>query len=179
MSAITVAVGRCRSVYGTFTRPNDTTTYAIGDVISDSTSASTVLTFSNAVPQSGGSSILQQVTMVVGEYQTTKLSADLFLFDTAPASYGVDNAAFTPTDAELLRAVAVVTLDGTATSPLQIHGGDLTAGATGNCIIEASDLGIPVTALNTDNAIYGVLVARNAYVPAAVCPFYIRLRIID
>ena len=165
--------GKVNISRASFTRPNDTTTYAAGDVMADSTSAATILTFDSAAAYVGGSGIIQAVTGIDGAYQALGLAADLFLFDTAPASYGNDNAAFTPTDAELLRAIGVATFSATGWS-----GGDLTSGATGNAI-QSVIVSLPFKCKVDRSKLYGILVARNAYVPIAQSPFYFNLHVLQ
>lgn len=178
MGQVTEVRGRSHTVNGSVTRPNDTTAYAIGDVICNSTSAPTIITFSRACVEQGGSGVIAHASLIDSAYQSTKLSADLFLFDTT-VTMDNDNATFTPTDAELATCVGVITFDGTATSPLQIHGGDLTAGAGGNAIIEAPNLAIPFNCVAGSNSLFGVLVARNAYTPVAQESFTVRLHVVD
>lgn len=170
MQAIEV-FNRGRVVSASFTRPADTTTYASGDVVCNSTSAPVPLTFARAtVTQGPKSSTIKQVIVVDSANQTTKLDGELWLFDTTVALDN-DNAAFTPTDAELATLLGVVALG----TPFV---GDATSGAGGNAVYVKS-VSIPVETKAADNAIYGVLVARNAYVPVSAESFTIRLGIED
>lgn len=165
--------GKGRVISASFTRPNDTTAYASGDVICNSTSAPVVLTFPRAtVTQGPKFSIIAQAILVDSANQATKLaSPELWLFDTAPTADN-DNAVFTPTDAELANLLGVIVFD-------TAFVGDATAGAGGNAIFRVPSLSIPVFTKAEDNAIYGVLVARNAYVPVAQESFTIKLGILD
>lgn len=165
-----------RSVW--FTRPNDTTAYATGEVISDSTAVSKIMFFSECARKGRGSGAINQVMLIDGASQATKLSADLFLFRRPVDSYGVDNAAFTPTDEELGSLVAVVSLDGTTAANLKQ--GDATSGVGGNVVIVNTSLSIPFECAATpwgDDALFGVLVARNAYTPVASETFRVILSI--
>lgn len=143
------------------TRPNDTNTYAAGDVITNSTSAgsATAFTFSNVVRKAGGSGTIVAASLLDSANQTLKLLADLWLFHTLPGLDG-DNAAFTPTDAEMDNVVAVL--------PFSAYFvGDATSGAGGNVRLIWSDIPRPFTCASGVRDLYGVLVARNAYVPVA------------
>ena len=173
---IVKSIGRARFVQANFTRPNDTNAYAAGDVIADSTSAATIITLEGAVKGDGESSIILTAKLISSANQATKLDARLWLFDTAPSSYGNDNAAFTPTDAEMRTVLAVIAFPSTAWI-----GGDATSGAGGNAMCEAQGLWLPIAtaARATGNSIYAVLEARNAYTPVAQERFDLRLGLVD
>ena len=132
-----------------FTRPANTTAYATGDVITDSTSASTILEFTNAGDQNSQFIELSNVVL------TTSKSAgapglNLWLFDTEPAVPN-DNAAMTLTDAENNTVVAVIPLSNKYTATLNgiVNGGDLTT----------------MVRLGASESLYGILVATGAYTP--------------
>jgi len=165
--------GKVNISEATFTRENDTTTYTAGDVMAASTTAAVALVFEASAYQSGGSGIIQSATIIDGAYQALGLAADLFLFNAEPASFGNDNAAFTPTDAELQTLVGIVKFTSTDWS-----GGNLTSGATGNAV-QLVTASIPFKCANDRSKLYGVLVARNAYIPIASSPFFIRLHILQ
>lgn len=65
-----------------------------------------IMTFANAVGVSGGTGILQAVTIVDLSQQMPAL--DLVLFDRTIAGTVTDNAAFDPTDADLANVIGVV-----------------------------------------------------------------------
>lgn len=164
--------GKGRVISASFTRPNDTTAYASGDVICNSTSAPVVLTFPRAtVTQGPKFSIIAQAMLVDSANQATKLDSELWLFDTAPAIDN-DNAAFTPTDAECANLIGIIPFN-------TFYVGDATAGAGGNVVFREANLTIPVETKASDNAIYGVLVARSNYTPVAQESFTIKLGILD
>lgn len=91
------------------TRPADTTAYAVGDALSDSTSAPTVggFTFANAVRASGKSCILSDIIITSSSSAATALQGEIYIFDTAVTAVN-DNAAFGVTDAEIKTLVAKV-----------------------------------------------------------------------
>lgn len=162
------------SSYADITRPANTTTYAAADVIAESASAAEASVFTRCSatgsPSRGG--VIRSVTITSSNDQTTKLNSDLFLFSAAPVTFGNDNTAFAPTDAEMLTCVAAVHLDGTAA-------GNSFTGLTssGNWIGVFGGLGLAFECAENDNNLYGVLVARNAYVPISAEVFRIRLGI--
>ena len=158
-----------RTIKATFTRPNDTTAYAAGDVVCNSTSAPVIMTFSGAVNTDFQMGIIAQATLVDSSNVATKLDAELWLFDTT-ITMDNDNAAFTPTDAELLTLVGIVPF---STAYWKV--GD----SSSNAVCHVQGLSIPFNVVHASNALYGVLVARNAYVPTAQEVFTVRLHIID
>lgn len=149
---------RFKTVTASVTRPSDTNAYAIGDVIANDTPA--VLEFANAGRASGEAVRIVSATLISSAFVATGPSIDLMLFS-ATQTPDADNAAYTPTDAELLTLVGVIPfLTGNAKS------GDLTAGAGGNASNVLSNIQ-QVVNLPSGVSLYGVPVARNAYVPVA------------
>jgi hypothetical protein len=162
-----------RTVTASFTRPADVTAYASGDVVNDSTSAPTVLTFPRATKGSGEFSILQSATIITSANQATKPELQLFLFD-SPVTPDNDNAVFTPTDDELATLLHIISFPASA-----FVVGDATSGAGGNAVCNAQELQLPINTLMSGNAIYGVPVMRAAYTPVSGEVFTIRLGLID
>ena len=161
------------TVSGAFTRPANTTAYATGQVVS--TVAGAMIKFVAATKEEGGQAILQEVLIVDTASAATKPDLQLWLFDT-PIAAVADGAAFSPSNAELLTLVAVV--------PLPT--GSFVGGGAANSVCDVQNLGIPFNTLKgdgklvtADNALYGVLVVRNAYVPVSAETFTIRLKILD
>lgn len=149
------------------TRPNDTTTYASGEVVNESASAGTNWTFSNCARVAGGSGTIMKVHLDDSALQTLRFQGELWLFDAAPTADN-DNAVFTPTDAEQQTVVAVI--------PLGIqYAGDATSGAGGNCLVTSGVVNEPFKCAAGSTTLYGVLVVREAYIPVAQEVFNIRL----
>lgn len=152
-----------------FTRPANTTAYAAGDVVCDSTSAPTILTFSDIGRYNGDSGLIIGAHMVDSVNQAVKGDFDLLLFD-ATITMDNDNAAFTPTDAEMLDCIGVIkflasnAINGDAAANL-IYMAQLYNSIVYQCGSSLPDL-------------YGVLVARNAYTPASAEVFTIGLRVV-
>jgi len=151
------------------TRPTNTTAYAVGDVINESDSAGTGWVFSNTVRKNGSSGTIKRVYINDSANVATNLSAELFLFDTVPGVEN-DNVANTLTDAEMLTLVAVVPVS-------TARFGDVTSGAGGNALLESADVNIPFRCTGSSTTLFGVLIAKNAYVPVSAEIFTIRLLI--
>ena len=162
-----------RTISTSFTRPSDTTAYAAGDVVCNSTSAPVIMTFAGAVNTDFQMGVIAQATLIDSANQSTKLDAELWLFDTT-VTMDNDNAAFTPTDAECATLVGIVPF-----STAYWKSGDATAGAGGNAVCHVQGLSIPFNVVHASNALYGILVARNAYTPVSAESFTVRLHIID
>ena len=113
---------------GTLTRPANTTGYAAGDAVTDSTSAPTVFTIPGIGRENGKSGIITGARLILSSNPTTKGDFTLYIFDTTYTPDN-DNAAFTPTDAEMKTCLG--TIDFLATNVLP---GDATSGGGGNCI---------------------------------------------
>lgn len=145
-------------ISATLTRPNDTTAYAAGDAVSDSTSAPTVITFSSAARAAGKTGEIVRALMVDSANVATKGSFELWLFN-ASVTPDNDNAVFTPTDAELATCIGVI--------PFSLpYIGDATSGAGGNAIYIGT-LSEPIKFTSASGNLFGLVVVRNAYTPVA------------
>lgn len=157
--------GGLTRVTANFTRPSDTTAYAIGDVVCNSTSSPSVMTFSGMATANGRGGILRTVVLYLGTNPTTRPVYDLFLYRVAP-TIDNDNATFTPTDSEARECIGVV--------PLSVGVPGDTTGATTNSIYTAQvELAYVCDASST--SLYGVLVARNAVTPTSADTYYVDL----
>jgi hypothetical protein len=165
--------GVIHTVTSSFSRPNDTNTYAAGDVVCNSTASPAILKFPGAAKDQRGHGMIRGATLIDEANVATKADLQLWLFDTAPAAVN-DNAAFAPSDSELEACVGVIAFP-TGSFVIGLSG----SGASGNAVCDAQGLAIPFSTVINDNALYGVLVVRNAYVPIATEKFVIRLKIED
>lgn len=152
----------------TKTRPADTNVYAIDDTVSESTSAGTVWTFGNFARSNGLGGILQSAQLIISTAQALKLDAELWLFDTTPATTLNDNVAWAPTDAELKTVIAVL--------PFGASGWRT---GSGNGITEIKGLSDSIQCATAATSIFGVLRAKNAYIPTSAEDITIRLRCIQ
>jgi hypothetical protein len=135
------------------TRPADTTAYATGDAISNSTSAPTSggFTLTGAARKSGGSGIITDMTIASSNDPATRLSGEIFLFDQAVTNIN-DNAAFAVSDAEIKTCVGVV--------PFSLFD------AGNNGFAHITGLNILFTCVGSANLRFLVR-TRNAYTPAS------------
>jgi len=156
---------------GAITRSGNTTTYTANDVITDSGTPGTIVTFTGCARVNLGSGSIISAVLIDSGNETLKLDGDLFLFDTTVVMDN-DNAAWTPTDAELATSVGVISfIGGNARSGL--------AGTGGNSMYpNAIDAPISFVCLST-TLLFGIFVARNAYIPIDPEVFTFRLGIIQ
>lgn len=151
------------------TRPADTTAYAAGDAVTDSTSAPTVITFTNVAKANNGGGTIVSAELIDSANQSTKGIFELWVFDTTVTPDN-DNAVFTPTDAELATLVGIIPFDVS-------YVGDAQSGANGNAVYQANFLNLPFKAGAASRNLFGLLVVRNAYTPVSGEVFTIRLNV--
>ena len=164
-------VGKTIVVSSSVTRPADTTTYAAGDAVTNSTSAPVIITFTNCARANGGSGHIVNAALVDSANVATKGIFELWMFDTT-ATPDNDNAVFTPTDAECETLLAVI--------PFPVaYVGDATTGAGGNCMFPSLPLDIPFVCGGASRDLFGLLVVRNAYPPVSAEKFTARLWIVQ
>jgi hypothetical protein len=161
--------GKLAGITANFTRPNDTTAYAAGDAVTDSTSSPTKITFSNCARIANGTGRITGVHMVDSANQATKGVFELWVFDTSVTPDN-DNSAFTPTDTECGTLVGIVPLN-------VVYVGDATSGAGGNAVYYSGEIDRPFTCTGSTRDLYGLMVVRNAYTPVAQEVFTFRLQI--
>lgn len=129
----------------------DTTTYAINDALSNSTSAPTSggFTFTGAGRASGGSGIISDIIITSMANPALLLAGELWIFNQAVTNIN-DNAAFGITDGEIKTLVAIV--------PFTL------VDAGNNSYYHAQNLSIGYTCVGTANLRFLVRV-KNAYIP--------------
>jgi hypothetical protein len=151
-----------------FTRPADTATYAVGDAVNNSTSSPTIMTFANAVRQNAGGGVIQNVLLVMSTAATLVGDFDLMLFESS-ITMNNDNAAFSPRDADAKKCIAVIPLRGA------VDASKLGA----NVVYDTGPISRSFKAAAGTKSVFGVLVARNAYVPANAEEFTVRLLVLQ
>jgi len=155
--------GRTLVVAGTFTRPADTTAYAAGDAVNDSTSAPAAITFASCARATGGSGYITSAQLNKSTVTTTNAQFRLRLYANTPSSLANDNAASTRAWADrALRCIGYIDFT--------------TATAGADCAISTGTLNplmIPFVAVGT--SLYGKLEALAAYAPGNAEVFYITL----
>lgn len=149
------------------TRPADTATYAAGDVVANSTTAAVVLTCAGMARSNGLGGIIQNARLIFSAAPTLKLDSELYLFDTSPTIQN-DNVAWAPSTAEMGNLVAVIPFPAASFKV-----------GSGNGVIELQNLGLDFQCATASTSLFGILVARNAYVPASAEVFKLRLGVIQ
>lgn len=161
-----------RLVPANFTRPNDTTPYASGDLVADSTTAGSVTPLSWNVHRSPSGSIrINRVKVKKSGAVITNASFRLHLYASAPTVANGDNGAWSSIEAGYLGFVDVV-VDKAFSDASAGHG---TPVYTNVCQIDVKLPGTNDT--TTSKKIYGLLEARGAYTPAAQEVFTVSLEI--
>lgn len=135
-------------------RPNDTTAYAAGDVISDVTS-NDHYSWAAFSRENGWACTLKRAVITVSAAVATEPDLELWLFDTDIVEVA-DNLAFAVTDAEILTCIGIV----------KFPTADFIVGS-GNVICETDkNLNMQLKGLNSAT-LYGQLVVRNSYASTA------------
>ena len=161
-------IGAIANPSANFTRPNDTTAYAIGDLIANSTTAGSVtpMSFANVARVAAGAASIIKARLSKTGTGITGASFLLHLYGASPTVTNGDNGAWLSTQAatylggfEFGLANAKVFSDG-----VSING--------------ITQTGYPVTVdLASGTTIYGLLEARGAYAPTAQEVFTITLEV--
>ena len=110
---------------------------------------------------------LQSADLIISTAQTLKFDGELWLFDTAPVTTLNDNVAWAPIDAELKTVIAVLAFSNS-----------LWRSGSGNGITELKNLSDSYQCAAGSTSLFGVLRAKNAYVPTSAEDLTIRLRTI-
>lgn len=136
------------------TRPADTNIYAVGDAISNSTSAPTSggFTFTSAARANGKTVTLTDIIVVSSNPAANPLSGRLIIFDTAVTAVN-DNAALAITDAEALTVVADI--------PFALVVG------VNNSWVNVQNINVNITAAAGSSDLRFLVMATNAYTPAS------------
>lgn len=148
----TSTLGFPKSISVDVTRPADTTAYAAGDAISNSTTAPTTggFTLTGAARKSGGSGIITDVIVTSSNDPATRLSGEVFFFNQSVTNIN-DNSAFAVSDTEIKTCVGVV--------PFSLFD------AGNNGLAHLTGLNILFTCSGSADLRF-LLRARNAYTPA-------------
>jgi hypothetical protein len=147
------------------TRPADTTAYAAGDNLSDSTSApvSGGFTFTSAARASGGTGIITDMIIATSNPAATPLQGEVWIFDTSVTNIN-DNSAFAISDSEVKTVVAKIPFTMVAD--------------TNNSLAHVQNLNIGFTAVGSANLRFLVKV-KSAYTPISAEVITTRLKIIQ
>lgn len=147
-------------VAASLTRPADTTAYASGDLIANSTTAGSVvpLNFANASLSPTAASRVRRVKVVTSSTSVTNASFRVHLFCESPTVANGDNGAISFNKALKYLGQVDVTVAQAATD-----------GAVGQATCDM------VYRSDTNNKIYGLLEARAAYTPTSAEVFTVVL----
>lgn len=139
------------------TRPADTTAYTANDAWADSTSSPTTggFTLTSMARASGGSGVIDSVTITSTNDPATLLQGEIWLFDQAATAVN-DNAAFALSDSDVANLVGVI--------PFTLQ--TTVAGSGTNSYALVSGVGIGYTCSGSANLRYLIKV-KNAYTPAS------------
>lgn len=155
-------------IQATFTRPADTTAYAAGDLVANSTTAGSVipLSFTNAVRTTGDCLRIERVRVEKSGASLTNAAFRLHLFESSPTPTVGDNGVFN--NAGALAINNVLNHAGTFSVTMIWSGSD---GAMG--------IGVPTTGAGatvsptSGTTIFGLLEVTGAYTPASGEVFYV------
>lgn len=157
---------------GAITRPSDTTAYAAGDAISDSTSAPTAFFIDSIARINAGAGLITNVLLIDSAAQSTKADLELWLFGDSYTNNN-DNAAWAPSDTDMEKLIGIIKL---GINPIV---GNATSGAGGNCMYQwNADPGrgaLPFKCATGSKKIYFALIVRNGYTPVSAEKFTIKL----
>jgi hypothetical protein len=145
-----------------FTRPADTTAYASGDLVANSTTAGSVvpLTFNECNRGQGIHGHIRRVRLITSNTSTTNASFRLHLFYASPTVANGDNGAILFNNALKYIGQVDVTVGQTATD-----------GAAGSATTDM------MFNTNSGTTLYGLLEARAAYTPTSAEVFTAKLEI--
>jgi hypothetical protein len=148
---------------GSKTRPEDTTTYAAGDVIG--TAATHLITLTADQLREGGKGWIHKAQVISTASPATLATLELWLLKN-PIAAQADNAALAITDAETAQVIAAIALSNSRVGL-----------ASGNTVYESDGLiyGFELPAFVKN--ITAFLVVRNAYVPISAEVFTVNLSV--
>lgn len=149
-----------------FTRPSDTTAYASGDLVANSTTAGSVAPMQfTAARVAEGSFMVRKCRLWKSGTSITNSAFRLHLWTASPTPTNGDNGAFVATGS--------ATYIGALDIPSMIAFSD---GAAGNGVpLTGSELSVK---LSSGQVIYGLLEARGAYTPGNAESFAVVLEVI-
>lgn len=159
--------GRTAMASANFTRPADTTAYASGDLVANSTTAGSVtpmtLTIGRLSSGSGASGMIRRARLRKTGTSVTNASFRLHLYRSSPTVSNGDNGAWLTNNVADYVGALDITVDRAFTD-----------GASGN--------GTPITGSEINfshQTYYGLLEARAAYTPANAEVFTLELEVIQ
>lgn len=165
VSGAMVMVGLMVKATASFTRPADTTAYALGDVVSNSTSATTLMTFSGAGRSNANTGYITKARLLTSQ-ATNTASFRLWLWNANNPTVAVDNAAYVFTYADDSKLVGYIDFPACSTS----------AGSGTGSFTQITDTQrLAYVCAAADTALYGFLETRTAFTPANAQTFQVTL----
>jgi hypothetical protein len=169
-SAVTqpVQVGKSVIISANFTRPADTTAYALGDLVANSTTAGSVtpLSFSNVVRVNGVGALVRKAKLRTGNTTLSNASFRIHFYATTETLSVGDNTAIVLPDTANYRGTIDITFDKAFSD-----------GATGFGIPAVGDSILVNPASGT--SLFAIIEARAAYVPTSAQVFTVELEILQ
>lgn len=155
--------GRTLTVTASFTRPSDTTAYAAKDTVSNSTSATTLMTLTIGSVD-GGTGYITKARLTTDQ-STNTAQFRLHLYRVSTATVGNDNAANTLMWTDRTERVGYIDF-----APMATEG-------TGSDCAQSlnADLRLAFTCGASDSNLYGVLETITAWTPASGQNFHVAL----
>lgn len=167
MSFPVVTAGIIRRPTATFTRPSDTTAYASGDLVANSTTANQVAPLQFTVArESGGSGMIRRARIRKSGTSVTNAAFRLHLYNVSPTASNGDNGAWLTNQSIEYVGALDITCDRAFTDGA-IGNGTPTVGFEINFKLESGSI------------LYGLLEARGAYTPASAEVFLVELEVIQ
>lgn len=146
------------------TRPADTNAYAAQDVVSDSTTAPTLLQFTGSARENGGSGIIVSARHL--KSSTVSANFRLHLYRNNSATPVNDNAQFPLLFANRLSQIGFIDFN---------HGTGGTGSDSTNALTTFA--GLPFVCDAGTSSLFGILVALTAYTPTSAEQHFIELAI--
>lgn len=146
-----------RTAIAAFARPADTTQYAIGDLVADTTTAGEVVPLAFA----GGPALVRRAMLTKDDDDTTSASFRLHLFASDPVASAPENGDNGALSLNTGIAAYLGSLDfafGTAPD-IYATAGNVAIGVP----LQGSEIFVPASV----NTLYGLVEARGAYTPAS------------
>lgn len=162
--------GRIATPAATFNRPADTTAYASGDLVANSTTAGSVTPLSwTAARVAAGSFMVRRARLRKSGTTVTNASFRLHLYATSPTPTNGDNGAWLTTRSGYLGSF-----------DLDIGGANGRVFSDGSQVSAAPTVGSEVSvSLASGQSVFGLLEARAAYTPASGETFAVELEILQ
>lgn len=157
------------SLSSNFTRPSDTTAYASGDLVANSTTAGSVVPLSWTVGNADEGMMVKRIRIKKSGTTVTNASFRVHLYESSPTCSNGDNGTWLTTVSNYMGCMDI-TVD-KAFSDAAAGVGSVPSG-------NGTEIVLSVLTGATDKTIYGLVEARAAYTPASGEIFTVILELI-